>query len=363
MRFRSRGVDRGDSEGDPQPMSLAELFTGLIEQTLAAPPGTFVTASVASNPDVYVQWLVEDDSFLVEIADPGRRSGTPMAANQRTEIEGLGFDSSEGNFERSFKLVDANASEMGRSLAHVFGQVFAVRDSRDVEVVGPTKPPAARPDRLGRRRRERAAKGESRFVALAQRSVRAAGITDRQTGGRGSVLEEPVLVFVGTSRDNFCVFDQDAREIGFIVHSEDRSKAARRYALRNANGSDLVVVERPASEPSLFGFAPSVTYQVRDAHGREIATVGRPSVRLHPLGSLRLITHQDRTLGTFKHYSWRSNDYFEDETGSQVARIFKAKEGERYVSEVDLSATEILRTLAVVATIVCQDLYTEGGAG
>lgn len=124
---------------------------------------------------------------------------------------------------------------------------------------GPEKP--VDPKKLARR--------EAKDAKRIQRALQSARIRERREGGRGTLLTEPILVFLGRHHGDFRVFDQDGKQVGLVEHSRDRTTKVDRYELRSTDGLLVAGIEDRAARRLLAGAG----YAIFGADGTEIATL------------------------------------------------------------------------------------------
>lgn len=207
------------------------------------------------------------------------------------------------------------------------------------------------------KREAKMAKRDARAATWAQLLLRWAKLAPRESGG-GTLLTEPVLVFVGRPGEEFRIFDQDAKRIGSAKCYRDKTSRTHGYHLCTDNGQPIAAIEVSGA---YFTGALSATYKVVSAEGTEIATIDDLGRRIRAT-TRRVVAGQD-TLGHLtlpSAFSWKTAARLVDIDGSELARVQAHRGG--CIAEIRSSAVGRLRLLAVVASILSEDA-PEGGGG
>jgi hypothetical protein len=207
---------------------------------------------------------------------------------------------------------------------------------------------------------ERAAKKAAKREAKAvKRDAKAAswahlmllsGKIDRKEPGEGTLLTEPVLVFVGGRHLEFRIFDQDAKKIGGATYYEDKATRSSGYRFFDqGDPSPFATIEVSGDR-----FSARAAYKIVGADGTEVATVD-DLIRVLTATSRPVIAGND-TLG---HLTLRSTlaspdaARLVDTAGSELARVSTSTRG--CVAEIDPTAAGRLRVVAIAASIICID--------
>jgi hypothetical protein len=234
------------------------------------------------------------------------------------------------------------------------------------------KPPSV--EEITKRRRRRATR-----VA---RYLRKAGIRELRRGGAGTLLTEPILVFVGAriqARAEFDVFDQNANPVGSAVELDLEHLEhpySWRYELRDLDGRTVVSCRVSECEtprtissrlPVWLGARLAIGHPRQRAYavsggpdGANIATVGATTRSdSWPRSYTRPITAGGLPLGRLR---WRRPTHggprlhVEDDEGHQVAYIASynpAESGESaYVVELEEPTAGPLRDIALLASVL-----------
>jgi hypothetical protein len=201
---------------------------------------------------------------------------------------------------------------------------------------------------LIRRRRQRepsestrVASGEAKIARTVQRTLWVAKVRENRRGD-GTLLTETVLVFVGTHRQDFRVFDRDSRQLGVARRFQEKAAKLDSYSIYSADGAAaLVFINCPA------GWSGDFT--VSDESRLELAALTKRSTFTSGLSVLV----RGEEAGYLRPPGLRSG-HVQDNKGRDVARITEVRRGFRYVVEIEPSLAGPLRTVAVVASIICQ---------
>jgi len=197
----------------------------------------------------------------------------------------------------------------------------------------------------------KAAKREARIVNQVQLSLRVAKVPEHPVGG-GTLLTEPILVFHGKPRHDLCVFDHDSNQIGVARWSPDKPAKLYGYGIYAADDEVPLVAINWRTRGWLPGRGDC---SVSDSEGIEIATVARlTSTELTPI-----MVGAER-IGYLKPPGWKPGRV-EDNKGRKVARIHDHPPC--YVAEIEPSLAGPLRTVAVVASIICLEKAAKSSGG
>jgi hypothetical protein len=160
--------------------------------------------------------------------------------------------------------------------------------------------------------------------------------------GDGTLLTETVFVFVGTHRQDFRVFDRDSRQLGVARRFQDKAAKLDSYSIYGADdAAPLVFINYPAIW--------SDDFTVSDDSRLELAKLTKQSTFT---AGLSVLVGGEKA-GSLRPPGLRSG-HVQDHEGRDVARISEVHRGFRYVAEIEPSLAGPLRTVAVVASIICQ---------
>ena len=210
---------------------------------------------------------------------------------------------------------------------------------------------------IGRRRQgeppnpSKLAKREAKVVDDVRRSLRLARVREHPIGG-ATLLTEPVLVFHGKHRQDLRVFDQDSKQLGVARWSQDKMARLEGYGMYGVDDEVPLVAINWRTRGWLPGRGDC---SVSDSEGIEIATVARlTSTELTPI-----MVGAER-IGYLKPPGWKPGRV-EDNKGRKVARIHDHPPC--YVAEIEPSLAGPLRTVAVVASIICLEKAAKSSGG
>ena len=214
---------------------------------------------------------------------------------------------------------------------------------------------AARQARTAERTRKREAKQAKHDLRDVKKAIMFVRKDSPRTGG-GTLLTEPILVFTGRHNGDFKVFDEHANQLGLAQREETRVRPMPRrveYRLYQAGESaPVAVVAWP-----LRRLGRGDPYTIFDSAGNEIAQISRRMGK-------RPIMVADAKLGVLVFPRlWSLRARLEDNDGHNFARITQVTGGTCYLCEIDQTVTGSLRTIALLASLLCQEEHIESGGG
>jgi hypothetical protein len=216
---------------------------------------------------------------------------------------------------------------------------------------------AGPPDPIeGAKSAARTAKRDAKIVNMVQRTLRRAQIREHPSGG-GTLLTEPVLVLFGKAHHDARVFDQHSKRLGVAHRFQD--EAAKLHGCEIYGKDDeapLLVINWPDR-----WFSRRVDCTVSDAEGIEIATL---TGRFTDNSALSVIVGGEKV--GYLSRTGRSPSrpgHVEDNEGREVACITNIGPARCHIVEIEPSLSGALRTVAVVASIICKATETKSGGG
>jgi hypothetical protein len=201
----------------------------------------------------------------------------------------------------------------------------------------------------------KSAKREAAVGRIVERSLRDAKVQEHSAGG-GTLLTEPILVFVKWPRDQeLRVFDQNCQQLGVARWSRDKAAKVERYGIY-AMDDEAPLVAITWRTPNWLFERAAADCRVSDSEGIEIATV--PARWASGL-VLPIMVGAER-IGRLKPEGWKKPGRVEDSEGREVARIHSSLCD---VVEIEPSLAGPLRTVAVFATIIMGIAGKSSGGG
>lgn len=184
---------------------------------------------------------------------------------------------------------------------------------------------------------------------------------------RAGLLSQPILVFLGTHRSDFQVFDQEGATVGSVVrvsvprpnwHSLARPP---RWELRDIAGQCLVSVEQPED-------VLRHTFIVCRSDGTRAASVSPPTVGVSRVSWAISAEEgsEESSIGFMRRPHVPTRDLrfrctVENAHGAEVAHMIR-KGKDLYVTRIEEMVTEPLRTVVLVASMVWDDSLMESSA-
>lgn len=196
---------------------------------------------------------------------------------------------------------------------------------------------------------------EATIVRGVQSSLKRAAVREQTIGG-GTLLTEPVLVFHGKHRHDLRVFDQHSNQLRVARWSPDKAAKLSGYGIYSADDEvPLVAVNWPA--PGWF--SGSGDYTITDSERIEIATLS--PMRFSDTSALAIMAGAER-IGYLSPAGRSKPGYIKDSESREVARLKHMGPSLCCVADIAPSLAGPLRTVAVVASILCiQRVAKESG--
>jgi hypothetical protein len=189
------------------------------------------------------------------------------------------------------------------------------------------------------------AKREARIIHAVQSSLTRAGVREHTIGG-GTLLTESVLVFHGKHGHDLSVFDQNSNQLGVARWSPDKAAKLFGYGIYGAGDElPLVVVNWRAGG----WFSGKGDYTVSDSERIEIATL---SPRFSDTSALSIMAGVER-IGYLSPAGRSKPGHIKDSESREVARLKHMGPTLCCVAEIAPSVAGPLRTVAIVASILC----------